>query len=553
MIESFALRFGRTPGADPETVVATPVTVFVGPNNSGKSKILTEIGNLCRTGNYQPTDVILRKLSFAGLAPDEAAAAVDRIKRPPNPGEILPSEHVLVGQNVRLPKSELVGYLRQPDQFPVQFCQYFLGMSTLMLDGRSRIDLVSPQQGGNLQEAPVGNLQVLFRDFTKRNELRRIVREAFGSYLVIDPTFLGQLRFRLSDVPPRDDLEERGLDEKAVRFHKNAREIELQSDGVKAFTGIMTALIAGDPRVVLIDEPEAFLHPSLASKLGYEVSRVAIESKKRVFASTHSPYFVMGCIQSGVAVSIVRLTYRNRVATARVLPSPEILELMRNPLLRSTGVLNGLFYEFVIVTESDSDRAFYEEINERLLRFNPDRGIPNCLFLNAQNKQTVQTIIKPLRKLGIPVAGIVDVDVLKEGGTNWIRLLESAGLPEISRASLGAQRSAIKTAMDVTGLDMKRSGGLSILTKADQEGARNLLEQLAEYGIFVVPGGELESWLKNLGVPGKGPSWLITMFERMGADTGAADYVKPTDSDVWAFVSQMKTWLLNPERKGMPE
>jgi predicted ATPase len=62
---------------------------------------------------------------------------------------------------------------------------------------------------------------------------------------------------------------------------------------VKAFTGIITALTAGDPHVVLIDEPEAFLHPSLASMLGVEVSRAAVSSDKRVFVSTHSPFFVM--------------------------------------------------------------------------------------------------------------------------------------------------------------------------------------------------------------------------------------------------------------------
>jgi hypothetical protein len=50
---------------------------------------------------------------------------------------------------------------------------------------------------------------------------------------------------------------------------------------------------------------------------------------------------------------------------------------------------------------------------------------PNCLFLHAQNKQTVKTIIKPLRKLGIPVAGIVDIDILKEGGVVWSGFLDS--------------------------------------------------------------------------------------------------------------------------------
>ncbi len=254
--------------------------------------------------------------------------------------------------------------------------------------------------------------------------------------------------------------------------------------------------MAGDPRVILIDEPEAFLHPSLVFKLGLEVSRAALSEDKRVFASTHSPAFVMGCIQSGAPVTIVRLTYREGIATARVLPSTEILELMRHPLLRSTGVLGGLFYEFVVVTESDTDRVFYQEVNERLLQLKIEWGIPNCLFINAQNKQTIRTILRPLRQLGIPAAAVVDVDILKDGGTNWTNLLTSANVPSISHNSLATMRSAVKTAMDGTGRDMKRDGGLLILGQQEREAAQNLLSQLIEYGVFVVPGGELESWFK---------------------------------------------------------
>ena len=113
----------------------------------------------------------------------------------------------------------------------------------------------------------------------------------------------------------------------------------------------------------------------------------------------------MGCLQSGVPVTIVRLTYHLDVPTARLLEASEIVRLMRNPLLRSTGVLNALFYESVVVTEADTDRAFYQEINERLQVGKPTWGIPNCLFLNAQNKQTIPTIVGPLRNLGIAAAG----------------------------------------------------------------------------------------------------------------------------------------------------
>ncbi len=394
---------------------------------------------------------------------------------------------------------------------------------------------------------------MLFRDDKKRKEVRRIVYEAFGQYLVIDPTNLGHLNLRLSQVPPENDMEERGIHESAVSFHGNAIPIDLASDGVKAFTGMVTEMIAGDPSVLLMDEPEAFLHPSLSFKLGKEVSGIMSGSEKRLFVSTHSPNFVMGCIQSGAQVNIVRLTYRDGVPTARILPNNDLLRLMRNPLLRSTGVLSGLFYEFVIVTESDADRAFYQEINDRLLKYSTGRGIPNCLFLHAQNKQTVKTIVKPLRELGIPVAGIVDIDVLKDGGTVWTSFLDSGFIPDLEREPLASLRMALKRKFDDSGKNMKRDGGINILEGGDKEAAQNLFSKLGDYGLFVVPNGELESWLSIMNVGGHGPSWLVDMFEKMGEDPNSSQYVKPGSDDVWSFIDEICKWFLNPKRRGIPE
>lgn len=555
MISSFQLKFGRVPGSAGEPIAATPVTVFVGPNNSGKSRVLAEIERYCRSGQKDGSSVILEDLSFSGLDAHRAQQAIERLRQPPNPGESVNVDHLFIGSRYgrnQVPLAQLTQFVQRPTDHLAAFCQWFLTHNTLILDGRSRINLVNEQAAGDLQRPPQSSLQVLFRNDAKRHEVRRMVSEAFGTYFVIDPTHLGQLRIRLADRPPREDMEERGIHADAVQFHAAAQLIDQASDGVKAFTGIVTEVMAGDPSVILIDEPEAFLHPSLASKLGYEVSRAALSADKRVFVSTHSPSFVMGCIQSGAPVNIVRLTYRGGVATARVLPSAEILELMRHPLLRSTGVLSGLFYEFVVVTESDADRAFYQEVNERLLQFKPDWGIPNCLFINAQNKQTIQTIIRPLRQLGIPAVGIVDVDVLKDGGANWTNILTSANVPPISHGPLASMRAAVKAAMDATGRDMKRDGGLAILQPQDREAAQNLLSQLAEYGVFVVPGGELESWIQQLGVGGHGPSWLIGMFERMGEDPANANYIHPADNDVWEFMSKAKNWLIDANRKGIP-
>ncbi len=549
------LKFGRGPGLPATSIATSAVTVFVGPNNSGKSKVLLEIEHFCRSGQKQASDVILEELTFTGLQDAQISPAIDHLRQNPKRGESVAVDRVLLGSRhgrQQVPHADLKNAIRNPASNLSGFCGWFLRHLTLMLDGRSRIDLVNQQGSGDLQEPPQSSLQVLFRDDVKRSEVRRIIFDAFGSYFVVDPTNIGHLRIRLSENPPIDAIEERGIHAEAVHFHGRAQPIDSASDGVKAFTGIVTELIAGDPRALLIDEPEAFLHPSLASKLGYEISRAALSAEKRVFVSTHSPTFVMGCIQSGAPVNIVRLTYRGGTATARHLPSNEILELMRNPLLRSTGVLSGLFYEFVVVTESDADRAFYQEVNERLLRFKPDWGIPNCLFLNAQNKQTVQTIIRPLRQLGIPAAGIVDIDVVKDGGATWTNLLSSANVPAIAHGSLATMRSAVKQAMDNTGRNMKRDGGVAILQQPEREAVLNLLSQLGEYGVFVVPGGELESWLKPLAVSGHGPTWLISMFEKMGEDPDDTNYLKPSVDDVWDFVQKIKTWLIDANRKGIP-
>ncbi|WPN27660.1 AAA family ATPase [Pseudomonas sp. P5_109] len=555
MISKLKFRFGRTPTSEAEEVSTPAVTVFVGPNNSGKSKVIAEITQYCRTGLKDANALILEDVAFDGLDKEKTLEAIKHFTLTQHQGEQMLPGYILIGSKYgrnQVPIERLQYLIQNPQIESNTYCQWFLTHATLMLDGRSRINLINDQEAGDLQQPPQTSLQVLLRDDDKRHEVRRIIYEAFDTHFVVDPTHLGHLRIRLSPRAPLDNMEERGIHAEAVDFHSKALPIGIASDGVKAFTGIITELIAGDPRVILIDEPEAFLHPSLASKLGYEISRAALSEDKRVFVSTHSPTFVMGCIHSGAPVNIVRLTYRGGIATSRILPSADILELMRNPLLRSTGVLSGLFYEFVVVTESDADRAFYQEINERLLRFCPNRGIPNCLFINAQNKQTIQTIIRPLRELGIPAAGIVDIDVLKDGGSTWANILTSANIPTISHNALATMRIAVKQAMDATGLNMKRDGGIDILNAAEKEAAINLLDQLADYGMFVVPRGELESWLPFTKASGHGPSWLIEVFEKMGEDPSSDDYIKPAEGDVWEFLSKIRAWNVDANRKGIP-
>ncbi|CAI9679697.1 ATP-dependent nuclease [Elizabethkingia anophelis] len=343
------------------------------------------------------------------------------------------------------------------------------------------------------------------------------------------------------------------MGEESINFHKKALSIESASDGLKAFTGIISTILAGDPKITLIDEPEAFLHPALANILGKEIGNSLRNSIKRLFVATHSSNFLMGCIQSGIPLNIVRLTYKDGNSTARLLPPDKILHIMRHPLLRSTGVLNGLFFESVVVCEADSDRAFYQEINERLLSENDKRAISNCLFINAQNKQTVWDIVKPLRELGIPTAGIVDIDVIKEGGVVFTKLLTGAFIPELNRQFFNNQRQVLYDTFKSLDKDFKRDGGIKLLVGENREACNNFFEQLTDYGVYIVKNGELESWLKNLGASSHGSNWLINIFEKMGENPDDINYLKPSNGDVWDFIGDLKVWLSNENRKGIPK
>jgi hypothetical protein len=99
---------------------------------------------------------------------------------------------------------------------------------------------------------------------------------------------------------------------------------------------------------------------------------------------------------------------------------------------------------------------------------------------------------------------------------------------------------------------MKRDGGIDLLRESDKESADNLLNRLEEYGLFVVRRGEIESWLQALGARGHGPSWLVEIFGMMGEDPEDGRYVKPDRGDVWEFVTSLKRWLTNANRKGIP-
>jgi ABC-type polar amino acid transport system ATPase subunit len=550
MLESISLKFGSSQGQPPLTFDPGSMTVFVGPNNSGKSIILHEIEDLVRM--HYGVNKIIQSVIQENLTEED-------VRR------VFIEERDLLGSNILVDESTGsiniidpmrgtgVGYgelLNRPELIRSNLkgiSQGLLSHSTVRLDGNTRLTILNPSSVGDLQQAPSGVLGALFRNDSARQRLRELTYDAFGLYFIIDPSGMASFRVRMSSVAPQD--QERSLTNAAVEFFKQATVIDQFSDGVKAFTGLLAAVLCSRYLLMLIDEPEAFLHPPLIRKLGRKLTEIAAERGGSVLASTHSADFLIGSIQAGKNVNVVRLTYRQGLPTARLLKSSRLEEMMRNPFMRSTGVLSALFHEGAIICEADTDRAFYQEVNERLLAFNND-GIDNSIFLNSNGKDTLRHLAQPLREMGIAAAVIVDLDVIKPGTLK--PLLQACFVPPALVDNYNQLRDQIYNVYKNRGLDPK-DVGLTTLNSSDREVTETLINHLEEYGIFVVNVGEVEKWLPELGASGHGPYWLTQIFEKMGTDPKDSKYLRPKADDVWGFLGKVAKWIRNPKRKGIPE
>lgn len=98
MINQLNLKFGSSPGEPNLVLTPTSVTVFVGPNNSGKSRIISEIASQCTVGLPTPANVILGDLRFTGLDQAETERAVRAIQVNPDPGASLMQDYIFIEQ-----------------------------------------------------------------------------------------------------------------------------------------------------------------------------------------------------------------------------------------------------------------------------------------------------------------------------------------------------------------------------------------------------------------------------------------------------------------------
>ncbi|CEN29361.1 ATP-dependent nuclease [Lactococcus piscium] len=540
------------------TLEITNVNIFVGPNSSGKSIFLKELNNYLTLSNVEFNNnydaKIIDTIEFSSITLEDQLQYINSLG-----GSINKEQYNADNWNsLRLDNfsyniaiSPIYNAFNSSESNRDRV-EYFDNFFTLYLNGQTRLTMLQSIDFSPYDKSLLSPFAKMYHHKDLYDEFKEYIKDAFDlfTYFRIDGSYI---EFVFSRTSAPEDFDEFSLKPESTEFLKKCLTHNDLSDGQRSYIGILLQLLAGNPETIIIDEVEAFLHPPLARKLGSLISKIANDTNKQIFLSTHSPNIILGAIQSGAKTNIIRLTYDGTIGRSTIIDSKHLTSIMAHPLIRSTSFLDALFYKNAIVTESDSDRAFYQEINFRLSKFTPEKSITDCIFLNAQNKQTVGTLVRELRNLGVPTASIIDLDFIKDGGSVFTEYLSSVNIPKTLHKTIETSKTTVQNYYKNLHDDFKtlKSKGISALQGEDLSPAELLLETLGKYGQFPVPVGELECWLPQVESHNHGSKWLIKKFENLGFDEFSSDYIKPENNDVWEFISKINQWLENSQRSGM--
>jgi hypothetical protein len=534
------------------------VVLVVGPNNAGKTTVLAELYNFLDIANYTTSSVVagIRLVRTGDVADLQDWVARTAIIEGQPTGEryfrfrqFQTSEHNIINN-----------HSGRRNHFDSSARLYVDWLRT-----DTRLSLVSPTHNVAFNHPADHPFVTMLREPESEKLISDSFEAAFGKRVYVHRNAGGQIPLHVGDWKNEEKLQL--LD---PAYYKHVAALPLlheQGDGMRSFAGVLVHTAVGPRPLLLIDEPEAFLHPPQARYLGQALIKDAREPRQ-IFLATHSGDVVKGVLDTGSPnVRVIRLQRVGNSTQVRELDPQRVAEIWRDPLLRYSNVLDGLFHEKVVVCESDGDCQFYSAVLHAANLGDRAHGRPHdLLFVQTGGKSRAPVVVRALRAISVPTSAIFDFDLLNDenliaevvdsfGGswgdlkTDW-KVLKNAidqKRPELTIESLRQKISDamqkwstefnLKAARSEVSNLLKRAspwaevktGGLNAVPRGDAFAAADrLLTKLDHLGIHVVPVGELEQFCKSIG--NHGPAWVNEVLGRnLAADPElqpARDFVR---------------------------
>ena len=511
------------------------IVVFVGANNCGKTQSLKDIERAFISREH---GIVVKEITYT-------------IRNPQFFEEELKSVSSFNKHNNHYSG---FGYSLYSGGLP-QLTEHSLGNSELSkyfikrLETRDRLGLCNPINTIDRDEPKSHPLHYIVNNKDLREQIDFSFYSAFGQHLQLE-RFGGRTNFlRIGDNIPRLNNADCTLD--ADIDHTNAvmntyPKLHEQGDGMVSFTGVLLSLLIPHYSIHLLDEPEAFLHPPQSRILGSVIPGLLQE--KQAFISTHSEHFIKGLLEvAPERVKVIRIARTGDNNTFSIIDNKKISEIWNDTLLRQSNIFQGLFYDSVVICESDSDCQFYSLMHSFL---NEKKGFKDRPFyVYSSTKSRMKVIVNALRPLNVSMRVVADLDLLREKSDAKL-LLESCGgvwkdidddytlfssalkddKNTISKDELKQlfvklvdltnreeyDKVALKELKSQLSLEHKwkalKEYGINALPEKAKEPFEKINAAFIAKNIHLVPKGQLEGFVPS--VKGHGPRWVTSVLEQ---------------------------------------
>ena len=449
----------------------------------------------------------------------------------------------------------------------------------LNTDNRLKLAMSQPVQQNLYKRGAKNVLEALYTSGSSATEIvRECIRKIFGIDIFLNPFNLGTLEFKVGD----DFSFVSNNPQEAFKQLSGYPILDTQGDGLRSVLGMISAIVSTKKPVLLLDEPEAFLHPPQALQLGEIISGL-VEPSQQIYIATHSADFLRGLLSSTRDAVIIHLDRVENITEANVLDSATLNQIITDPLLSSSRVLEGMFYKGVVATEADADAVFYQRLFQKI------GSADEVHFVNAHNKQTLKKIIDPYKKLGINFAMIADADVIRdkreftdilqvtsddrlkiqileerEAIINYFQsqnkyemlcklrtktkelveqttILETADPDDIASALFDFRQSLKKLRDESDELSEFKKSGRAALPDLLKNNFDTLWRCCANIGLFIVTVGELESWLidYDLERSSNKSKWISKALNKL------FEIEYDENKDIWKFINGLRAFLVS--------
>ena len=378
------------------------VVVFVGPNNAGKSLALTELeghfGSM--VGSKVVSAASIRKTGSKEAFAKWLEKNVQIEPDGPN------WAYSAFGHSLHTPKA--------PEQLWPQYIQHFQYLFCKRIATETRISDSNPVGAIDvLDDMPTHPIHMMFKSVELELKISSYFRRAFGEDLIVDRASGGNWHLLVGKRLVPLEGEDRISDSYLSQIRVATVQLSQQGDGMRSFASVVMHLLTPTTfTLLLLDEPEAFLHPPQARLLG-EIIATEKSPRAQLFLATHSPDVLQGLINVAPEhLRVVRMQRDGNVNRIRELDKELVKKISLDPIMRYSSVLSGLFHERVIICEADADCMFYSSILD--LPEVHGEIHPDVLFVHTNGKHRMATLAETLVALDVPVDIVADIDVLND-------------------------------------------------------------------------------------------------------------------------------------------